>query len=286
MPRTARPGLVAALAALALTLPETLEAQASPWAWENATEVSFVSTGGNASSSTLGLKASLTGTGDPHSFKLELGGIRAESERTIRTATGDPNSFTINETTISELTAESYLARARYDRALGAGFLFTGSGWERNTFAGIQNRLSFVGGFGRTWVESESGRFKTDLGGTYTIQKDVDPVPGADDAFGGLRVTVEAIRQVSASAELASTLIADENLEERGDFRADWVSSLSVAISEGLALKTSAQILFDSEPAAIGVPLVDGTGTPTGVDVRTPGEKVDSVLTLTLVIKL
>jgi putative salt-induced outer membrane protein YdiY len=286
MPRTARPGLVAAFAALALTLPETLEAQASPWTWENATEVSFVSTGGNASSSTLGLKASLTGTGDPHSFKLELGGIRAESERTIRTATGDPNSFTINETTISELTAESYLARARYDRALGAGFLFTGSGWERNTFAGIQNRLSFVGGFGRTWVESESGRFKTDLGGTYTIQKDVDPVPGADDAFGGLRVTVEAIRQVSASAELASTLIADENLEERGDFRADWVSSLSVAISEGLALKTSAQILFDSEPAAIGVPLVDGTGTPTGVDVRTPGEKVDSVLTLTLVIKL
>jgi len=286
MPRTAGPSLVAALAALALTLPEALEAQASPWAWENATEVSFVSTGGNASSSTLGLKSSLTGIGDPHGFKLELGGIRAESERTIRTATGDQNSFTINETTISELTAESYLARARYDRALGAGFVFTGSGWERNTFAGIQNRFSFVGGFGRTWFEGESGRFKTDLGATYTIQKDVDPVPGADDAFGGLRVTVEAVRQVSASAELASTLIADENLEERGDFRADWVSSLSVAISEGLALKTSVQILFDSEPAAIGVPLVDGTGAPTGIDVRTPGEKVDSVLTLALVIKL
>lgn len=286
MPRTARQGLVAALAALAVSLPATLTAQASPWTWENATELSFVSTGGNSSSSTLGLKASLTGTGAPNGFKLELGGIRAESERTIRTATGDQNTFTINETTVSELTAESYFARSRYDRELGAGFLFAGGGWERNTFAGVQNRFSLVSGFGRTWVEGESGRFKTDLGGTYTIQKDVEPEPGADDAFGGLRITLDATRRLSTSAELASTLIADENLEERGDFRADWVSSLSVAISEGLALKTSVQILYDSEPAFIRVPLIDGTGTPTGVNVRTPGEKVDSVLTLTLVIEL
>jgi putative salt-induced outer membrane protein YdiY len=286
MPRTARPGFVAALAALALSLPETLEAQATAWTWENATELSFVSTGGNASSSTLGLKAALTGSGAPNGLKLELGGVRAESERTIRTATGDQTTFTNNETTVSELTAESYFSRARYDRALGAGFLFTGGGWERNTFAGVQNRFSLVGGFGRTWVDGESGRFKTDLGGTYTVQKDVEPVPGADDAFGGLRVTLEATRQVSPSAELASTLIADENLEERGDFRADWVNSLAVSISEGLALKTAVQILYDSEPAFIRVPLVDGTGTPTGLNVRTRGNKVDSVLTLALVIKL
>ena len=52
--------------------------------WENATELSFVSTGGNASSSTLGIKGTLAGSGGPHGFKLEVGGIRASSDFTTR----------------------------------------------------------------------------------------------------------------------------------------------------------------------------------------------------------
>lgn len=286
MPRHAScPRIVLALALLT-ALPAAAGAQETAWTWENATELSFVSTGGNASSSTLGLKGTLAGAGGANRFKVEVGGIRAESERTLRTATGDETSFVISALTTSELTAESYFARARYDRELGAGFVFAGSGWERNTFAGIQNRYALVGGVGRTWVEGETGRLKTDLGGTYTIQKDVDPVPGADDSYGGLRATIDATRRLSESTDLASILIADENLEERGDLRVDWSTSIAVAISQGLALKTSYQVLFDSEPAFIRVPLVDGAGTPTGGNVLTPGEKVDTVMTVALVIKL
>ena len=285
MPSHASRRTLLTLAAV-VALPPALAAQAPAWTWENATELSFVSTGGNASSSTLGLKGSLTGDGGANAFNVEVGGIRAESERTTRTATGDEIDFVITQTTISELTAESYFARARYDRELGVGFLFAGTGWERNTFAGIQNRYALVGGLGRTWIEGETGRLKTDLGGTYTIQKDVEPVPGADDSFSGLRIMIDATRRLSESADLASTLIADENLEERGDLRADWSTSLTLAISQGLALKTSYQLLYDSEPAFIRVPLVDGSGAPTGLDVRTPGKKVDTVMTVALVIKL
>ena len=275
-----------AFLALALLIASPAAAQDRAWTWENATELSFVSTGGNASSSTFGLKASLTGIGGSNTFKLDVGGIRAESERTTRTATGTPASFQVTEVTTSELTAGSYFGRGRYDRALGTAFAFVGAGWDRNTFAGIKNRFAVVGGFGRSWIEGESGRFKTDIGGTYTIQKDVEPEPGADDAFGGARVTIEATRRVSATTDFATTLVVDQNLEESGDFRADWVSSLAVAISEGLALKTSLQLLFDSEPSLLRVPLVDGTGAPTGQNVLTPGGKIDSVVTLTLVIKL
>ena len=121
---------------------------------------------------------------------------------------------------------------------------------------------------------------------TYTIQKDVESVPGADEAFGGIRATIDAVRRVSASADLTSTLIVDQNLEARGDVRGDWLNSLTVAIYEGLALKTSVQLLYDREPALVRVPLIDGAGTPTGQDVLVPGEKIDSVVTLTLVIKL
>lgn len=267
-------------------LPATAAAQAPAWTWENQTELSFVFTGGNASSNTLGLKGTLIGDGGANSFKLEVGGIRAESDRRIRTATGDPTDYVISVETVSELTAENYFARGRYDRELGAGFLFAGTGWERNTFAGVRNRYAVVGGFGRTWIEGESGRLKTDLGATFTIQKDVEPVPGADDSFGGLRVTIDATRRLTGTTNLGTIFIADKNLEERGDLRADWVSSLSVAISERLALKTSYQLLYDSEPSFIRVPLVDGTGTPTGVNVLTPGEKVDTVVTVALVIEL
>jgi hypothetical protein len=58
-----------------------------------------------------------------------------------------------------------------------------------------------------------------------------------------------------------------------------------VSISEGLALKTSLQLLYDALPANIPVPLLDGGGTEIGT-VSTVGEEIDSVLTLTLVIRL
>jgi putative salt-induced outer membrane protein YdiY len=273
----------AALAAAAIFAAPGVAQDAEGVTWENATELSFVSTGGNSSSSTLGLKSALTGTSGPNAFKIELGGIRGENKLTSRTATGTVDNFTVTESTTSTLTAESYFARGRYDRTLDGAYLFTGAGWERNTFAGIQNRYATVLGVGRTWVDGDSGHFKTDIGATYTIQKDVDPAPGADDAFGGARLSVDATRRISAAVGYASTLLVDENLEDTEDLRADWTNSLSVALSDALAFKTSLQMLFDKQPALIGVPL---SGAPAGTTVLTPGDKVDTVLTVALVITL
>ncbi len=263
-----------------------VSAQDSGFTWQNATELSFVATGGNASSSTLGLKASLTGSDDLNTFKLDLGGVRGETGFRELAATGTPASFTVTETTRSELTAESYFARARADRSFGVVYGFGGVGWDRNTFAGVQNRYAFVTGAGRDWSTAEDTRFKTDLGLTYTIQKDVDPAPDADEGFGGIRLSVDAQRPLSATTTFASVLVVDENLENTDDLRADWTNSLSVSLSERLALKTSLQLLMDNQPSLLAVPLLDGGGTPSGTTVLTPGDKVDSILTLTLVITL
>ena len=278
--------LVLTAAGLGQTVTVSAQDAVGGIAWENATELSFVSTGGNASSSTLGLKAALIGTSGANAFRLTLGGIRGETNTTNRTATGTVGSFTVNETTVSQLTAESYFARGRYDRNFTNAYLFSGAGWDRNTFAGVQNRYSAVLGIGRTWTDGDAGLFKTDIGATYTIQKDVDPAPGADDGFGGIRATIDATRRLSGSTQFASTLIVDENVENTKDFRADWINSLSVSLSETLALKTSLQVLFDNQPSLLGVPLLDGLGVPTGTQVPTPGDEVDTVLTLTLVITL
>ena len=282
---TSKYATFAAVVALSIAIPaRAVEAQG--FAWENATELSFVSTAGNASSTTFGVKSALTGTGGPNTFKLELGGIRASSTITTRTATGTVANPVINETKASDLTAESYFARSRYDRAFANAFAFGGAGWDRNTFAGVKNRFQWVAGVGRTWVDGESGRFKTDLGGTYTIQKDVLAVPGADDAFAGFRFSMDATRRLTASAEYASALIVDQNLETTKDLRGDWINSITVSISEGLALKTSLQLIYDADPAFLKVPLLDNLGAPTGTNVPARGEEIDSVITLTLVIRL
>ena len=254
--------------------------------FENQTELSFAQTGGNAQTNAFAVAAELIGSGGPNEVKLQIGGIRASSDIRSRTATGSAADFTIAESTRSELSAASYFAKARYDRAFSGAFGFIGAGWERNTFSGFNHRLSGVLGLGRTWVDGESGHFKTDIGLTYTVQKDVEPLPDADDAFAGVRFSIDAARTLTSTTDFTSKLVADENIEQGEDFRADWTNSVAVAISEGLALKTSYQILYDREPSFVAVPLVDGTGTPTGEQVRAQGEKFDTVLTLALVIKL
>lgn len=281
-----RHGLVLVALALAAVTASPAGAQET-MTWENSTELSFVATGGNATASTLGLKGTLAGTKGDNTIKFELGGIRTSVGLTTRTATGTASSYTIDETTVTETTAESYYARSRYDRKLGASsFAFGGAGWDRNTFAGVQNRFAFVTGLGRSFVDGDAGHFKADVGATYTIQKDVDPTPGAAEGFGGVRLGVDALRHLSSTADFASVLIVDENLQDTEDLRADWTNSLSVALSEKLALKTSLQLLIDNQPSLIGVPLLDAGGAPSGTTVTTPGDKVDRVLTLTLVIKL
>lgn len=255
------------------------------YTWENATEFSFVTAAGNASSSTLGLKSTVDGSNEESSFKFEIGGIRASSTITVRTAVGTAEDFDVFREDRTEKSAANYFARTRYTRDVGDAFAFGGAGWERSTFSGIAHRYSLVGGMGRTWIDSDAGRFRTDLGVTYTVQQDVEEDPDDGDGFGGLRATIEAERRLGPTTDFETTMIVDENLSEADDLRLDWVTSIAVGLTQGLAFKTSYQMLFDNDPAAVGVPLLDGTGTQIG-EVRVPSEKVDGFLTLSLVVKL
>ncbi|MEZ4416218.1 MAG: DUF481 domain-containing protein [Gemmatimonadota bacterium] len=274
--RRSTPGLMV-VAILALGTGSAAAQDDRPVGWTDQAELTFVMTAGNASSSTFGLKNALTHYWPTSSFQLSAGGVRTESGLTTRTATGSQQSFQIQETTDKELTAENYFVRSRYDHKLDGAYLFGGAGWDRNTFAGIQNRYGFVSGAGKAWVDSEERRFKTDLGVTYTIQDDVVADPSVEDSFLGLRASYDAFRKLTETTAFASVLTMDENLNETSDLRADWVNSLTVAMSQRLALKTSLQLLFDNQPALVSVPLSAG-GT-----VLAPLGKTDSVFTVAIV---
>lgn len=277
--------LLAALSTTAVTAQE----QPADFAWANSTELSFVTAAGNATSSTLGLKSTLEGTGPVNEFKFEIGGIRASSTVTDRSAIGAssaPGDYVITETDREVKAAENYFALGRYDRNIGSNyFLFGGAGWERNTFAGFNHRVSLVAGFGDAWVDNDRTLFKTDIGGTYTIQKDVEPTPGRDEAFGGLRATVEFNRALTENTDFESMLVADENLQNTEDLRLDGMASIQVSMSRGLALKASYRVLFDNDPALISVPLRSAGGAAIG-DVTVLSGKADTFFTVSLVIKL
>ena len=61
---------------------------------------------------------------------------------------------------------------------------------------------------------------------------------------------------------------------------------MSVSLSERLSFKTSLQLLYDKQPALLSVGLLDAGGVPTGTNVLTPDDEVDSIVTLALVIRI
>jgi putative salt-induced outer membrane protein YdiY len=234
-------------------------------------------TAGNASSSTFGLKNTLERSWGVTSFKLSAGAVRTESGITTRTAVGTPDDFSVQKTTETEVTAENYFLKSRLDRALGeSAFIFGGADWDRNTFAGIQNRYGFVSGAGKAFFDEDSKKLKTDLGLTYTIQDDVVENPDVDNSFMGLRGSYDFFKKLTETTDLTSVLIVDQNLNTTEDLRADWTNSLAVAMSDRLALKTSLQILYDKDPALTALPLGD-------TEVLASLDEVDTVFTVALV---
>lgn len=252
------------------------------WYWD--AELTLVFTAGNSASSTVGAGAGVRRLWDATEFRLRAAGLRTESGTIARTAVGTADDFEVVEDTDRELTAESYFVRARLNRDLSERFfVYGGAGWERNTFAGFDARMSFVAGAGNSWVDTERMRFLTDYGLTYTIQEDVIDDPDTAGSFAGLRVSAEFFRQLTGTTGFLSELTVDENLSETDDLRADFTNSVHIEISEVLALRTSLQLLYDHLPSLTTVDLEQPAGTPTGETVEVPLDELDTRLSIALV---
>ncbi len=254
--------------------------------WVGSADVNFVFTGGNASSRTLGLRNSLRRNWDDRSVLLEGGAIRASSTKTTRSAIGPSvTNFDLVKESTSRTTAENYFVRGRYDYPLsGWGLLYGGAGWTRNTFTGVASRYSAAAGIGNTWLDDDTVALQTDYAFTYTIQDEVIDDPATDNAFFGVRLSWSYRYQANETTAFESSLIADENLEDRTDFRVDVTNSMAVAVSGPLALKLSWQVLYDSRPSLIGVPLQYPFGNFTGQTALAKLNKLDHLYTLALVV--
>lgn len=269
----------APVASLQEELPEDAEIR-----WSYTAELSLLFTSGNSTVRTFGLGGGARREWAGGELSLSAGGLRTESGTTRRIAVGTPDHFTVKSDSDPMPTAENYFARGEFERSFsGRVHLTTGAGWERNTFAGYDSKLSLIGGIGNMWIDTERTRLKSDYGLTFTVQDDVVDDPDKSSSFGGIRVSTNFRSQLSETANFESTLTLDENLTDAADLRADLANSLAVDINSSLAVKTGLRLAWDNAPALTRAPLEEPGGAPTGETVLVPRHKLDSTLTIALV---
>lgn len=258
--------------------------------WSDTAEFSYVLTAGNSETNTFGFKNTLGYAWERSSFTFRVGGIRAASTTRTWYAIGTgPDDYTVIETSQTSKTAENYFINGRYDRKITERFFwYAGGGWERNRFAGIENRYSLQGGVGNIWFDREDLKFRTDYALTYNNQKDVVELPGTDNSNAGVRGSWDFLYKIWETTTYHNVVIMDENLQKGSDFRADITNSLAVAMNKHLALKVSLQWVFINDPAYTEVPLyslppVDPNAVLVGL-VPQQLDKLDTFFTASLVV--
>jgi putative salt-induced outer membrane protein YdiY len=250
--------------------------------WEAKAEVSYVVTGGNTSTSALSLGTTFSRkwTRDTLLFKSYI--LTSNSTTTTRTAQGTETDFSIIETKTTRKVAENYVLAGQYDRKISNGLAGQiGLSWDRNRFAGVENRVTLTGGLGYNVVAKPRTQIKTSAGLTYTRRQYV----GQDyESFAGLRFTLSGEQKILDNSSVTTAFIFDDNLKSGPDWRFDWANSVTASISRSLALKVSLRTLYAHLPALQSLPLFDDLGQNTGLTVPYPLKKLDAFLTTSIVI--
>ncbi|MDA8018176.1 MAG: DUF481 domain-containing protein [Thermoanaerobaculia bacterium] len=251
--------------------------------WANEAQLSFVATDGNAETSSLGIGAKFERKAPSNRFEASFNGVRAESTITTRTAILADDIVSIDERSDSQLTAENYHAKARFDRDFDQDwFWHIGGSWERDEFAGIDHRFQGVGGIGHEILDTEDHTWRVDAGVTWTNER---PTAGDTEEFFGIRLLSDWSKQATASTHLAHSITVDGNFEESEDYRVDTTFSVKVSISKLLSLQTALQVKYDSQPAFEEIGVVDPDGTPVdGLTAQVELEETDVKATVSLVI--
>ena len=279
--------LLCAVIALLVVVPAAAqeEEDGRKTGWFDTADVSFVITGGNSQSATLGLKNRLERSWQRSSFKWTISAVRVETTTLTQTAVlRPPDDIEVTEEKLTELTAESYQSSASFERSFGKRvFWRVGSDVLRNTISGIDYRWSGVAGLGHTWFDRKRSKLQTSYGLALTTQQDVVPDPERDDTFVAARLGWDYRLALTSTTTFSSVFSLEQNLGDLEDTRIDTTNDVAVHISDRLALKASLQLQFANQPALIDVAVVTEDGDDAGLTVFVPARKLDSFFNIALV---
>jgi putative salt-induced outer membrane protein YdiY len=254
--------------------------------WRDSAEFSWVATAGNTETSTLGLKNKTWRRWERQAVEFDVSAVRAEAaDQPFAVQSAGPPGFVIVEPS-PELSAEAYLVGGKYYRQIHERFFWqAGAGWDRDRFAGIEDRYVVFGGVGNNWVDREKMHWRTDYSASVTDQQDVVEDPATPGTFGGMRATSSFDLGFGKSSRYGNDTILDLNLRETEDWRVAMTNWVSVTMTEHLALKVNLQWLYDNLPQLEELALFDFQ--PGGVQVGSvtqPLEDLDTIFTASLVV--
>lgn len=274
------------LSILAAGGPAIAQAPAEPekpkLGWSDKGEIAWALTAGNSESNTISLANTLEYRWDRALAKFHVFGIRAKSTDRIFYEVDDGlgNTTTV-EREFTNVTAERYVVALNYEnRFTDRMYWFAGTIWERDQPAGIDSRLLFSGGVGNVWYENPSGHFKTSYGLNYTWE---DPTSGDSKSYFGGNVGLDWLWKFSPSASFQTVDLLFLNFDEFDDWRINSMNSLTVQMSEILALKVGLQFLYDAQPSYQEYPLLGAYGDSAGTVTR-EADKLDTIFTTSLVV--
>lgn len=251
--------------------------------WKNTANLSFVVTGGNASTSTLSVDDKLKRSWENAELSFQGGALRVKTADD-RFAVGTVSDFAIVEDSTRALDNERYYFFGRYDRDITKKFFWVvGGGWDRDGNAGIDSRTMVWGGVGNTWRSDEHMRFKTDYGVTFTHRVDVIPDPERDENYSEGRAASEYEHHFSDNAKFNSDFVFFVNLADSADYRFNTLNAVTTNLSSLFALRFGVQLLYQALPAFEEVDLLAADVGPKMGVVLVRKKELDSVVTFSVV---
>ena len=238
-----RPGVFAAALALAFAAPvfaaDPPPPAGPPPVWSGKAEASFVSTTGNTDVQTIGA------------------GIEVDYKKDVWD--GLAKGTFVQGKTNGETTARTIAGELRGGRHLSPRFeLFAQGDYFKNEFAGIDRRLSAIGGGAYSVVKTDAQELKLQAGAGYTKENRVD---GGDRSFGTGEAGLLYKWKVSKTTDLSEEFSYVESFKDSKDWRIANTFSVSVAINTIFSLKASHNLAYLNEP----VPGFGKTDTITSV---------------------
>jgi putative salt-induced outer membrane protein YdiY len=274
--------LLACLAVPALALRGPAQEKPPEEKWKVSTELSYVVTGGNASTSSFSLGSKLSKTWDRNTVAFRTYVLKSNATTKNLQAVGSETDYEIVENKVEQLVAENYVLEGQYSRRLTGKLTGqAGASWDRNRFAGIAARYILTAGVGDPVTETKRTTLKTEAAATVTLRRYIGD---RTTSFAGLRAVVSFEQKINDKSSITSLFVFDDNLKKTVDWRFDWTNAVSAPISKSLALKTSLRTLYTNFPALKAVPLVDTYGNPLGLFVYVPLKKLDLFFTNSIVI--
>ncbi len=239
------PGIV--LCALITATPGLVQAEdeANDRPWTNKAEFSFVTTGGNSQTTTVSFANEFIYNWAASNLTVTASALK--SDTTTRSVANLNGSLDINE--ITEATAEMYTLGGKFIRNIREGFYwYVAGGWERNRFAGIENRYNPGAGVGYRIFKTDKHELTSEFGANYTSESFVAGTIPTSASYAGARGFLGYKRALSETAEFSSTLELLQNLDVTQDLRGIWISSVTASLNARLALKVSYSVFYDKQP--------------------------------------